>query len=430
LIGNSTNHNLVDDLERMWAVWWAQRLLWFARDEDIVVLAAPPQAEFLAYVTGLTGTDHSSLRFVTPPAGVEGTCRLTPDRLADQVFRDDLVALIAGRRVESIFALWPDPAVADLACAIRAQDALAGYGFVSQGGGALVNSKAIFRAVAAGAGIPLPQGTVCMGRPDTEDAITAMIRQGHPVIVKSDFGSGAVGNRIVSPEAGLRPLGAPTVTIATDRAGVRSFLDAEWNTLTSHGRYWLVVERYHPESRPVFAEFLISDEGPQLGAHGEMVMAPVASAQVIPAPGFAPAVLRRLVKDGRRLCDPLHAMGYRGLLSADAIVTPEGALLFTEYNGRVTGSTHIYKIIGEDIVGKGYAADRLILERVGWKVPSFESAQRKLASAGIGYDRDSRSGVILNTAFSGGDVWYCVVAESLTEIQKYEDLVAQLFTDR
>jgi len=429
LIGNSTNNNLVDDLEQLWAGWWAHRLLWFARDEDIVVLTAPPQAGFLAYVTGLTGTDRSSLRFVTPPAGVEGTGRLTPDRLADQAFREALVAAIAGRRVETIFALWPDPAVADLARAIRARDALAGYGFVSQGGGALVNSKAMFRAVAAGAGIPLPEGAVCMGRTDTEAAITAMVRQGHPVIVKSDFGSGAAGNRIVSPLAGVRPLGAPTVTIAADQAGVRSFLDAEWTTLTSDGRYWLVVERYHPESRPVFAEFLISDAGPQLGAHGEMVMAPVASAQVIPAPGFAPAVLRRLVEDGHRLCGSLHAMGYRGWLSADAIVTPDEALLFTEYNGRVTGSTHIYRIIGEEIVGKDYADDRLILERVGWKVPSFESAQQKLASAGIGYDRDSRSGVILNTAFSGGDVWYCVVAENLTEIQKYEGLVAQLFTD-
>jgi biotin carboxylase len=428
LIGNSTNVDLVGPFEKAAAAWWAQRLVFFARDGDVLVLPTRPEPAFVDYVAALTGTDPVSLRFVVPPAGFEGTDRLTPDRLRDRGFRDELAAAVAGRPIETVRALWPDTSIVALAAALGAEHAVPGGAFAGQGGGALVNSKAVFRALAAAAGVPLAPGTVCSNRTDTEDAILGHVGDGHPAIVKHEFYSGGVGNRIVSPVGGVRALGAPTVTVATDRAAVRAFLDEQWQWLAGAG-HRVIVERYFPDSAAVFAEFDITDGGVEFGAHGEMIMAPVASAQVIPAQSVKPDALGEVVEGGRRLCEPLHAMGYRGRLSADAVVTPAGEVYFTEYNGRVTGSTHIYAVIGEQIVGPDYAADRVILERVGWPVPSFAAAAGSLAAAGIAYDPDSRTGVVLNTSFDErtGHVWYCVVAESIDAALDRETVLKTLF---
>ncbi|MDX3228653.1 peptide ligase PGM1-related protein [Streptomyces sp. ME19-01-6] len=429
LIGNSTNADLVGSSERDGAGWWAQRLLWFARDTDIVVLPVPPQDEFLDYVTSLTGTRRDRLRVVVPPPGAEGSYRLTRDRLVNPEFHEALRQAVDGREITSVFPLWPDAAVAEMARSLGAETAVPGHRFLSQGGGALVNSKVVFRAVAAGSGVPLPEGTVCGNRQDAEDTIWEMLERGHPVIAKHEYASGGAGNQILSPFPGVRALGAPQVTLATDRSAVDDFLAKHWDPLTDGGRYHLVVERYFPESTAVFAEFLITDRGPELGAHGEMIMAPVANAQVIPAPGLTAEQLTVLVEEGRRLCLPLHAMGYRGRLSADAVVTPDGAVLFTEYNGRVTGSTHMYRVLGEHVVGQDYPRRRVVMERVGWQVPSFDAAAERLTAAGIAYDRETRTGVLLNTAFSGGDVWYCVVAEDVEAARRYEDVVSTLFPE-
>ena len=73
LIGNNIRHPLVDDVDDPHTAWWAQRLLWFARDGDIIVLACPPEQDFLEYVTILTGTDRNLLRFVPPAPGKGAT---------------------------------------------------------------------------------------------------------------------------------------------------------------------------------------------------------------------------------------------------------------------------------------------------------------------------------------------------------------------
>lgn len=248
-------------------------------------------------------------------------------------------------------------------------------------------------------------------------------------MVKGEYGSGASGNRIVGPDPATRPIGAPSVTLATGRSQVRAFLDEHWDALTSAGRFRLIVEQYHADCRSVFAEFLITDDGPRFGAHGEMIMAPTANAQIIPTPAIAPVLLDRLVREAHQLCSAMHAVGYRGRLSCDAVITPTGELFFTEYNGRVTGSTHIYAVLGDGPVGVNAAGKRYILERVGWRVPSFAAALDRLTTAGIAFDRQSGKGVILNTAFRNGVVWYCVAAESADEIAAFEDRVAALFAD-
>jgi hypothetical protein len=429
LIGNSTNIDLVGEFEKAGAAWWAQRLVWFAREGDVLVLPVLPEDDYVDYVTGVLGVDRGSLRLLVPPPGADGTDQLTGDRLADPSFLAGLEAALAGRTVEQVFATWPDASVVALARRVGVADMLPGQAFASQGGGALVNSKAVFRAVAAGAGVPIPPGAVCANPADAEQAIWDLLAEDRTVIIKHEFYSGGVGNHILSRAEGVQPYGAPRVSVVPDRPAVSKFLVAEWDRFTSAGRHRLVVEEYFPGSRAVFSELLITDGGIQFGADGEMFYVPIANAQAIPAPNQPAGRMAEVTEHARRLCEPLRAMGYRGWLSADAIVTPVGAIYFTEYNGRVTGSTHLHEILGRRVVGPDFARDRVLFERVGWRAPSFREALDAVEAAGLAYHPATRNGALFCSAYDpdAGSVWYCAVAPDMDAIRVLEERLASLF---
>ncbi|MDN0193983.1 peptide ligase PGM1-related protein [Streptomyces sp. S.PNR 29] len=394
--------------------WWAQRLVWFARDDDVLVMTSMPEDDYLDYVTAMTGTRRSTLRVVVPPSGRLGTSVLTADRLMNHDFLADLRAALAGRTIDQVLSLHPDEAVAALARSLDASGALSGYGFIDQGGGQLANSKAAFRAVAAGVGAPVPAGGVCATRREAEELISGLLDDG-PVILKQDLRVGGRGNEIISAVEGVTPVGAQRSVVLADRPALHTYLAERWDWLTSRGRSRFVAERYFPGSQAVFAEFSITDDAVDCAGQGEMVSAPMAKAEIIPPPGLKPEMTSDLLDGGRRLAEALRAMGYRGLLSADAIITQQGQVLFTEYNGRITGSTHIYEIIGRHIVGADYAEARVLLEIDGWEVPSFRAGVRLLEDSGLAYDAASRTGVVLAMPFnpSVGTIRYVVVAETL-----------------
>ncbi|MDH6578572.1 peptide ligase PGM1-related protein [Kitasatospora sp. MAP5-34] len=432
LVGNDFSEDVRTD--RGWTGWWVQRLIWFARDGDVLVLPVPPDDAFLDYVTALTGTRRDSLSFVIPPAGEQGedaAGTLTPGRLADPDFVAGLRKAVGGREVTHLSALWPDPAVARLARQLDAAPVMPGHGFVSQGGGLLVNSKSAFRAVAAGAGAPLPPGAVCTGTETAERVILDLLEGGEAVVVKHDFLSGGRGNEILSTDPTVRPIGARRVVPVTGPGDVRAYLADRWPWLTGGGRSRPVVERYYRDSSAYFAEYLVTDTGAELGGTGELLSAPYAVGQVMPAQGLEREVLDQLFQGAERLAQALRAIGYRGVLSPDAIVTPEREVLFTEFNGRVTGSTHIYGVIGRTVTGPGFGRDRIILDRVwpeGWSTPSFAAALAGLTEAGLAYRPEQRTGVVLTNPFDGTNgVMYAVVAEDLDQAWAVDRALAPLF---
>jgi hypothetical protein len=431
LIGNDFSEDARTD--RGWTGWWVQRLVWYAEDGDILVLPVAPEDDFLRYVTGLTGTRSDRLNVVVP-SGEGRNGMLTPDQLADPGFLARLREAIAGRELTEVLSLWPDVAIARLARVLGAESALPGYGFIDAAGGMLVNSKAMFRAIAAGAGVPLPPGTVCTSRNAAERAIAELLDEDFPVIVKHEFLSGGHGNEILSTTGGFRPVGARRVVKVSSRADVRSYLDDSWHWLSGGDRCRPVLEHYIRDSSAYFGEYRIAADGITLAGDGELLSAPYAIGQIMPSIGLEPHTFDTLIEAGRRLCEPLHAMGYRGMLAADAIVTPDRQVLFTEYNGRFTGSTHIYGTIGKQVVGPGYGKDRMILERVwpeGWTVPSFASALERLTTAGLAYDAATRAGVVLTNAFDNlNGVMYCIIAEDLGTAWARDRQLRPLFTTR
>ncbi|WP_441247700.1 peptide ligase PGM1-related protein [Kitasatospora sp. McL0602] len=430
LIGNDWDGNLGGHSEG--AVWWVNHFVWFARDHDVLVLPEVPEESFLRYVTEHTGVDRRTLSIVVPPAAGSSTSgMLTPDQVADPRLATEVLAALGGRPPTELVPLWPDVSVAVLAEQLGALPALAGHTFISQRGGAVVSSKAVFRAAAGGAGAPLSPGAVCADARAAEEAVTKLIEQGHSVMVKLEYGAGGAGNEVLSPVAGMRPVGARRTVHLTDRAAVRDYLAANWHWLTDGGAHLVVVERYFNDSRAYYAEFHIEDDAIVFGGIGELMHAPRYVNELTP-PGLDADLQAELIEGGRKVCAPLHAMGYRGWLSADAIITPDRQVLFTEWNGRITSSTHSYHVLGEVVVGPGYDKDRVLLTNVwprGWATPSFEAMRAAVAGAGLAYDPATRTGVLIVSGYDAvrQGATYCTVAPDLDEAWEVNQQLGELF---
>ncbi|MFI6824775.1 peptide ligase PGM1-related protein [Micromonospora sp. NPDC050187] len=437
IIGNSRTSEMVGDLAALTPVQLrgggcvAQRMLWFARDGDVLVLPFAPPPEYLSYVTGMTGTDAASLTVVVPAPGSLGTDVLSPDRLSDPGFLDQLRHALGNRPPDEILAVYKDIPVTGLARALAAEAALPGYPFSAQAGDALVNSKAGFRALAAGAGVPIAPGTVVTRPEEALDAITDLFDRGHDVMVKLEFNGGGFGNEILSLTGGVAPAGAPRVVVLPDRAAVSAYLEQRWEWLTAGRANRLVVERFFPGSTTVYAEFLIGDEGARLIGVGELLMEPVAIGAVLPAQTIDPQTRAELLDAARRLVESLRVLGYRGVVSADAIHTPDGQVLFTETNCRLTGSTHVHLVLDGRVVDAGHREKRVFLERGGWAVPSFTAAVGRLAAAGLDYDPTSRTGIVVtsNEVDADGTVACCAIAEDLAAAEEMHRGLGGLFAD-
>ncbi|MFD8781074.1 peptide ligase PGM1-related protein [Kitasatospora sp. NPDC059599] len=430
LIGNDWDENLGKHADG--AIWWVNHFVWFARNHDVLVLPEAPEEEFLQYVTAHTGVDRETLTVVVPPRESSSSAgMLTGEQISDPQLAVEVLAALDGRPVDEVFAMWPHTSVAVLADRLRARSALPGYAFVDQGGGAVVTSKAVFRAAAAGAGAPLPEGAVCADLRAAEEAVTRLIERGHSAMVKLEYGAGGGGNEVLSPVDGMRPVGARRTVRLTDRAAVRRHLTENWSWLTDDGAHLLVVERYFNDSRAYYAEFSIEDEEVVFGGIGELMHAPRYLAEVTP-PELDAELQAALIAGGRKVCAPLHAMGYRGRLSADAIITPDRQVLFTEWNGRITSSTHAYDVLGEVVVGPGYTKDRVLLTNVwprGWATPSFEAMRDAIAGAGLAYDPATRTGVIVVSGYNRErhGATYCTVAADLDDAWEVNERLGELF---
>ncbi|MBE7702231.1 hypothetical protein H9623_18220 [Oerskovia sp. Sa1BUA8] len=393
----------------------SQRLLWYAEDGDVVVLPTEPTPEFVAHVTSLTGVAPETLRFVSPPPGVHGGDILTADRLVDPRLVADLREALVDRAVDSVVCIYSDLAVAHLVAAAGIGPALAGFEFSSQDGDALANSKAVFRAVAVANGVPVAPGGITSLPEVAEHRIEEILGAGNVVMVKQQYSGGGLGNEILAREEGVRPQGAATVRLLADREAVHDYVRERWDWLTGHKGHATIVEQFFEGAVTVYVEFVVTDDECVFRGAGEILMEPVATGEVIPPQSVEGEVLAVLVELGRRACEPYRAMGYRGTLCADGIVTPDGGVYFTEVNGRLTASSHLHVNLIDRVVGREWRDRRVFLERASrWEVPSLTEALTRLAESGLGYDPATRTGVVVTADYTAatGRVTYCVVAET------------------
>lgn len=433
-IANNRTAQMVGDLDeltpehRRTAGVTAQRMIWYAAEGDVLVVPHVPSEEFLAYVTGLTGRSRADIAVIAPPPGRLGTDVLTPDRWEDTPFVEQIRRYVEKGEITRVYPIYFDSSVVRLTQEFGLDTSTPGFPYIHQGGGQLLNSKATFRALAAGIGSPVPEGTVAFDRGAAEEFLWALLSVDRHAIVKKDFHVAGYGNAILSRTADITPIGAPEVTVVESRAALAAHLDRQWGWYSNDDTRPVVVEDYTPDSIPVYAEFRITAEETRLFGHGEMLMGPIFNGLVIPAksadhPGFP-----RFLEEAHRLCETVRAMGYRGPISVDGIVTPDGPILLNEFNGRVGGSTHI-NYLAEQLVGEDFLTERVLIQRHQWKVPSFQEAVRELAERGLAFDAQTRTGVVITSDDSrfGGTVEYCLIATDMAAAERTEEVLSALF---
>ncbi|MCZ9340577.1 hypothetical protein NGM37_22735, partial [Streptomyces sp. TRM76130] len=125
---------------------------------------------------------------------------------------------------------------------------------------------------------------------------------------------------------------------------------------------------------------------------GEMRVKPVLHGLIVLAPPAGLPALPGLPKAVRKLCRPIHAMGYRGIVSIDVIVAPDRDIVVNEFNCRTGGSTRIHRV-GERVVGDDCFEERVLVELLRCTFPLFTVTVEALAGHGSAYDPAARTGV-------------------------------------
>lgn len=307
--------------------------------------------------------------------------------------------------VNEVFALWPSAAVSRLADALGVADRFAGAAFFGQGGGEIGNNKANFRALAAAAGVPILPGRICRSRAEAIEATGALLETSASgaVVVKQAHNGAGVGNQLLvrDPEMAVDHVGARHLHhLAPGVAGVAAYWEERWPWASGEDRWPVVIEEFAPGADAVYSEHYAADEGTRATETGRLLyVGRRLSHQVVPLTGVTEPVRAALLDGGARLAQAYRSMGYRGHLSADALVLPGGRVVFTEVNAQVSGSLHIYQSIAHGIVDVTAEPARQVCEYhvpPTWAVPGFAAFLAALDELGLTYDPATRTGVIVS----------------------------------
>ncbi|MFJ8795078.1 hypothetical protein [Streptomyces sp. NPDC102462] len=386
---------------------WTQRVLWFARAGDLVVLCDQPDPQFLTYQAAFTGVDPGSLHILVPPDGRYGGHLLDPESLTSDKFVRTVLDVLGERGpggVEEVFALWPSAHVARFAVALGIGDRFPGAAFFAQSGGELGNNKATFRALAAGAGVPIPAGAVARSEREAIDAATILLDEAGAVMVKQAHNGAGVGNQLLVRDASLASdhVGARHIhhLDSADREAIQAYWKERWDWASASGRFPVVIEEFLPDAASVYSEHYAADDGTRPTEMGTLLyVGRRLSHQIVPLRGMDEKIRMQLLEGGTRLAEVYRALGYRGHLSADAIALPDGRVVFTEVNAQVSGSQHIYRVIAHRIVDTAATPERSVVEYhvpPTWAVPDFDAFLEAVHELGCGYDPATRTGVIVS----------------------------------
>lgn len=165
IIGNSRTWEMVGDLAALTSHRLrgggcaAPRMLWSARDGDVLVMPFAPPADYPKCTLRPVETRASSPTIVILLFGSLGSDVLIPDRLTDPSFVDDLCRIWGIRRPAENLAISEGVSVTGLARTLGAEAALPSYPFSGPGAGGV--SRGSSRSCGWG---PVPAGSSRTGR--------------------------------------------------------------------------------------------------------------------------------------------------------------------------------------------------------------------------------------------------------------------------
>ncbi|WP_216210976.1 preATP grasp domain-containing protein [Amycolatopsis aidingensis] len=408
----------------------ASRLLWTLDNRDVAVVPGPADAEFVDYVRrvlGLTGSGPTvlSLQDFDRASWYPGD---NPELIVD------LKRRIGAEQPWSVRCYLHDRDVAHWQRLLGLESEWTPY---AQNMAELVNTKSVFRTLAEAEGIPVPEGRVVDPGAELVDTVTDLLSRTGSIILKEDRNSGGDGNTLVTTDHDVRHIGAyhavqlpasdcANVAAALDEIGLASPPAAP--RFTSPAKF--ICEVYHPNARTLSPELHIPRTGtPVLLNYGDMRMEPVWNGYVIPPQDLAPPLHARLCAVSQQIALVAQRMGYQGLINIDAIVTPAGELLFTEFNGRAGGATNI-DVIARRLIGPEFMDTHVLVTRNGMKSPRVGEVAGLLDDRGLHFDRAKSAGVVITTNNAAlGTIEYVAFGRDWAEAESYELRLEELLRE-
>jgi hypothetical protein len=399
----------------------ANRLLWSLEDGDIAVVPGRVSDAWLAYLAALLG-------LASPPTVISlrdypGDGWLARDRPELAGILRGLVAGSGGAadqwRLES-YVNDRDVAGWGRVLGIGVEESMR----FAQGTADLVNSKSVFRAMATAWGVPVAEGCVVDRGPELVDSVSELLSRTGAVIVKQDVNSGGDGNILVTTLDDCKQVGAHDAVqlAATDRDTVARALapfrltaapELPPGSRPAH----TIVEVYHPSSRNLYAEMFVPRTGaPRLMSYSDLRMTQTWVGCITPPQDLTPSLHGRLGAYVQQIATMAQQLGYYGPMNIDAIVNTSGELMFTEFNGRVSGATGI-DAIGRRLLGRDYFDRYVLASQMDAPAPAFNDLMKVLNESDLLFKRGSHSGVIIynDTTEEMGTVEYVVVGRDWGE---------------
>jgi hypothetical protein len=408
---------------------FVQRIFWLAREGDMIGVPAPPDQDFLDHVSTLLKICKERLTILVAPDGQHEGRLFDPLSLTSADLINRLEPLV--KDCSELLCLWPSVQVADLATRLKIEPAMPGVRFFSQGGDALANSKATFRAFAAACGKPIPRGTVCRTEEELDMAISALLEDVDGVMVKQAHNGAAAGRTVIRKDWRVAPRTAGSIWV-DDLSELKDSIPQLWKWSSVENRFPVVVEELKLGCRTVWFEFRADDSQVAFRAAGgleydggKLVREHTPLTWDIPQESLCTGL-----ENARKLSELYRASGYRGYMSADGTIDSRGRVLFTEMNARIGGSLLIYGEIWERVVKRSDVVDRHVVQHLTpthW--PNIETGDvlERLARAGTLYDTETRTGAMLGIPPHSeiGDDSYllCLVTHSGP---KHQDLFAKI----
>jgi len=382
------------------------RLLVMADEDDLVVLPHSVTDDYIDYVGRLLGRGLSRRNVVVPAGGddqllILNDASLNSGSVAAQI-RERAGGDLTGWHMEAYFLDRPVMALSDelgipLAGIDPGTDS-ACRDFLRCGGAETFNSKVLFRQLAATVNAPVPSGRVASSEQELAVALRVLLPDTGRVIIKQEINSGGAGNTVVTRYDESTLTGASRVlrTAAETPAEFAEVAAELWPSVARQRNVRVVVEAYHQAAHVYYSELWVPGPAgaPRLLNFGEMRMEPTFIGFEIPGQQMLPADLGDMASHSMNLAREAGRRGFVGYINIDSITTTDGRLFFNEVNGRMGCCTNI-DYLARVLVGEDYTRERVVLTYNWIEVHDFAGAVRALELAGVAFDPETKTGVII-----------------------------------
>ncbi|MER9663944.1 hypothetical protein [Mesorhizobium sp. M0159] len=406
----------------------AKRMIWFAKNTDVVITPTPVTRPFLDYVNDLKGGSNI-VSLTTSSIHTKRPFPISKKDIEAGSLLSKSLSLLASDRVSCLEPYIADEIsiciakfLGDVPVTFSNQTVRANPEATRR-----FNDKAKFREYAPDLGVPIASGSVCVDTQEVVDAACRALTVSDKVILKVARHSGGSGNLVMSKSIERSFQGA-TRAVCIHEADVSSIRAVVQETgLIATEKAPVIVEEYSENESSVGIHFDIKRDRVEL----------VGVASILFNPGYGGAywdksLIEQLPKDVLAWCHNLgnyaREAGYCGPLSVDIVKAKDVGFFACEVNGRHGGFSSVKAVLNSlGLEPDIKAGDRVVLSRNSIPIDiRFPDLVEVLEKKQLHYNSSVKRGAVVMVEGYGdnGPFDFVIVGSDLRDVQGIEcDLI-------